>query len=160
MFVLFCRSFRYPFIRRSQHRIRRMLIHGPGRVCNTNVPLNSLLGRDLGSSVLKEIPKVHNHVAECILPFVKRGVLADRSKAASPRKTSVKRRFFAIHRRCFLSSKFCPTDFSLFAVDKSGIDLLLVFLPERNTSWSVEKLGMLQRISKVMFFGRIRGVWK
>ena len=74
-----------------------MLIRGPGRVCNTDVPLNSHLGRDLGSSVLKEIPKVHNHVAECILSFVKRGVLADRSKAASPRKTSVKRRFFAIH---------------------------------------------------------------
>ena len=73
-----------------------MLIRGPGRVCNTDVPLNSLLGRALGSSVLKEIPKVHNHVAECILPFVKRGVLADRSKAASLRKTSVKRRFFAI----------------------------------------------------------------
>ena len=74
-----------------------MLIRGPGRVCNTDVPLNSHLGRDLGRSVLREIPKVHNHVAECILPFVKRGVLADRSKAASPRKTSVKRRFFAIH---------------------------------------------------------------
>ena len=79
-----------------------MLIRGPGRVCNTDVPLNSHFGRDLGSSVLREIPRVHNHVAECILPFVKRGVLADRSRAASPRKTSVKRRFFAIQAMFFV----------------------------------------------------------